>query len=83
MRRQSMAGWAIAGKATFLIGTVVAADHVAHWLGFEPCILNTLADSLSRMTGLPDGYCFGLLVLFAVYASLEIMRGVAGVLSGR
>lgn len=84
MRRASnSAGWAILGKLVFLIATVVAADQLAHAMGFEPCILNSLADLLARATGLSDGQCFGLLLLAGTYISFEITRAIAGVFSRR
>jgi len=82
-RNSNSAGWALLGKLVFLIATIVAADQLAHCMGFEPCILSSLADLLARATGLSDAECFGLLLLAGVYISFEITRALAGVFRHR
>jgi hypothetical protein len=83
-RKWTMAGSAVLLlKPAILIGTVAAVDRLAHLLGFEPCLLRSLADSFSRITGLSGEDCFALLILLGMYTTFEVTRAVAGVLAGR
>jgi len=78
-RRWTTAAWAAPMlKPAIVIGTVALVDRLAHLAGFEPCLLTTLADSLSGLTGLSDGDCFGLLILLAAYSVFQIVRAVFG-----
>jgi len=81
-RKGTKAGWAARLlKPALLIGTVAVADRLLHLLGFEPCLLNSLADSLSGITGFSDRDCFSLLLLLAVYGTFAVSRAVIGVLA--
>ena len=68
-------------KPAILVGTVAVADRLMHAAGFEPCILTTLADSLSGLTGLSDTDCTGLLLMAAVFGAFQLMRALFGLVS--
>ncbi|SPE38346.1 exported hypothetical protein [Candidatus Sulfopaludibacter sp. SbA3] len=76
MRWTKAAGTALMVKPAILIGTVALVGRLAHSAGFEPCLLTTLADSLSGLTGLSGSDCFGLLIVVLIYSAFRVARSV-------
>ena len=81
-KRFTKAAWtALLLKPVLLIGIFTLADRMTHLLGFQTCLLTSLADSLAGFTGLSDTDCVGLLVTLAAVIAFQVGRAFFGLVA--
>ena len=66
-----------------ILGGLALINHAAGWAGLEPQFVESAADSLSEVTGLPHGDCAALVIVVGVLALYLVSRAVFGVLTSR
>ena len=66
-----------------ILGGLALINHAAGWAGLEPQFVESAADSLSEVTGLPHGDCAALVIVVGVLALYQVSRAVFGVLTSR
>ena len=55
-------------KPAMILGGLALINHAAGWAGLEPQFVESAADSLSEVTGLPHGDCAALVIVVGVLA---------------